>query len=113
MPTNIYTTQEKLNETLDIDGIVPEMTNEWFKDIFQPQDPQWGYQVGEMNSFYGKKHTDEYKLNHSKIFSGRPSNRLGTKHSGDMSRFGKANKGKSTHNKGKKRIVVDGKYKYI
>ena len=61
MPTNIYTTHKKLNETLGIDGIVPELTDAFFSAPIEPQDPNWKYQTGEMNAFYGKKHTDESK----------------------------------------------------
>ena len=99
MSTDIYTTHKKLNETLGIDGIVPEMTNKWFKDVLQQQDPQWGYHVGERNPFYGHKHSEETKKMLSEVAKARHKY-------GDF-------KGVPNANKGKRRVKAFIKQTYI
>ena len=56
MPTNIYTTQEKLNSILNIDGIVPECTNEFYAECLSHKVP-WGIPFDRT----GTTHTEEAK----------------------------------------------------
>ena len=138
MSTDIYTTHKKLNELLGIDGIVPELTNKWFKDIHQPQDPEWQYRKGEMNPMYGAKHTDETKrlmsINSKGKTAGAKNGMYGVKHTKEVIRFlsehaktrtgaknsmyGKTHTDETREKQrqcklGRKLTIIDGKRRYV
>ncbi len=99
MPTDIYTTQRKLNEILGIGGIEPSITNDYLNEAHE-HPIHWGMlqfdRTGHPGHWLGKKFSDEHIKNLSIAHKGwkYPPGRVG-------------------HNKGKKLLMVDGRRTYV